>query len=55
MYLCVCVCVPSVPSNSRLLMLLGQLERMSRESMMTEAEIARQLTAKILHLIQTQG
>ncbi|XP_030215434.1 cytosolic carboxypeptidase 1 isoform X2 [Gadus morhua] len=43
-----------VPSNSRLLMLLGQLERMSRESMMTEAEIARQLTAKILHLIQTQ-
>uniref|UniRef100_A0A8C5CR55 Cytosolic carboxypeptidase 1 n=1 Tax=Gadus morhua TaxID=8049 RepID=A0A8C5CR55_GADMO len=35
-------------------MLLGQLERMSRESMMTEAEIARQLTAKILHLIQTQ-
>ncbi|KAK0145927.1 Cytosolic carboxypeptidase 1 [Merluccius polli] len=43
-----------VPSNSRVLMLLGQLERMSGESMMTEAEIARQLTAKILHLIQTQ-
>ncbi|XP_056137454.1 cytosolic carboxypeptidase 1 [Lampris incognitus] len=43
-----------VPSNSRVLMLLGQLERMNGESMMTEAEIARQLTAKILHLIQTQ-
>ncbi|KAG7269390.1 hypothetical protein CRUP_008394 [Coryphaenoides rupestris] len=43
-----------VPSNSRVLMLLGQLERMSGESMMTEAEIGRQLTAKILHLIQTQ-
>ncbi|XP_078141437.1 cytosolic carboxypeptidase 1 isoform X1 [Centroberyx gerrardi] len=43
-----------VPSNSRVLMLLGQLEKMSGEAMVTDAEMARQLTAKILHLIQTQ-
>ncbi|KAJ3604453.1 hypothetical protein NHX12_029193 [Muraenolepis orangiensis] len=43
-----------VPSNSRVLMLLGQLERMGGASMGTETELPRQLTAKILHLIQTQ-
>lgn len=36
-------------------MLLGQLERMNGEAMMRDAETARQVTAKILHLIQTQG
>lgn len=46
---------PSVPSNSRVLMLLGQLERLNREAMLADAEIGRQITAKILHLIQTQG
>uniref|UniRef100_A0A8C7IVD7 Cytosolic carboxypeptidase 1 n=1 Tax=Oncorhynchus kisutch TaxID=8019 RepID=A0A8C7IVD7_ONCKI len=45
---------PSVPSNSRVLMLLGQLERLNREAMLADAEIGRQITAKILHLIQTQ-
>ncbi|KAM9858621.1 cytosolic carboxypeptidase 1 [Aulostomus maculatus] len=43
-----------VPSTSRVLMLLGQLERMNGESMMRDAEMARHITAKILHLIQTQ-
>ncbi|TMS04058.1 Cytosolic carboxypeptidase 1 [Larimichthys crocea] len=43
-----------VPSNSRVLMLLGQLERMNGEAMMRDVETARQVTAKILHLIQTQ-
>uniref|UniRef100_A0A4W6GCR9 Cytosolic carboxypeptidase 1 n=1 Tax=Lates calcarifer TaxID=8187 RepID=A0A4W6GCR9_LATCA len=37
------------------LMLLGQLERMSGEAMVKDVETARQVTAKILHLIQTQG
>uniref|UniRef100_A0AAZ3SHY0 Cytosolic carboxypeptidase 1 n=1 Tax=Oncorhynchus tshawytscha TaxID=74940 RepID=A0AAZ3SHY0_ONCTS len=45
---------PSVPSNSRVLMLFGQLEKLNRESMLVDPEIARQITAKILHLIQTQ-
>lgn len=49
------MCVSSVPSNSRVLMLLGQLERMNGEAMVRDAETARQVTAKILHLIQTQG
>ncbi len=36
-------------------MLLGQLERMNGEVMVRDVEMARQVTAKILHLIQTQG
>uniref|UniRef100_A0A669ESD2 Cytosolic carboxypeptidase 1 n=1 Tax=Oreochromis niloticus TaxID=8128 RepID=A0A669ESD2_ORENI len=36
------------------LMLLGQLERMNGEAMVRDVETARQVTAKILHLIQTQ-
>ncbi|KAM9743726.1 cytosolic carboxypeptidase 1 isoform 2-T3 [Menidia menidia] len=43
-----------VPSNSRVTMLLGQLERMNGEAMGRDVEMARQLTTKILHLIQTQ-
>uniref|UniRef100_A0A3P8RVT5 Cytosolic carboxypeptidase 1 n=1 Tax=Amphiprion percula TaxID=161767 RepID=A0A3P8RVT5_AMPPE len=43
-----------VPSNSRVLMLLGQLERMNGEAMVRDVEMARQVTTKILHLIQTQ-
>ncbi|XP_031712015.1 cytosolic carboxypeptidase 1 isoform X1 [Anarrhichthys ocellatus] len=43
-----------VPSNSRVLMLLGQLERMNGEAMKRDVETARQVTAKIFHLIQTQ-
>uniref|UniRef100_A0A3Q3KPK9 tubulin-glutamate carboxypeptidase n=1 Tax=Mastacembelus armatus TaxID=205130 RepID=A0A3Q3KPK9_9TELE len=42
------------PNNSRVLMLLGQLERMNGEAMVKDADMARQITAKILHLIQTQ-
>uniref|UniRef100_A0A8C2WS37 Cytosolic carboxypeptidase 1 n=1 Tax=Cyclopterus lumpus TaxID=8103 RepID=A0A8C2WS37_CYCLU len=49
---CYSICVPS---NSRVLMLLGQLERMNGEAMMRDVETARQVTAKIFHLIQTQG
>ncbi|KAG7223448.1 hypothetical protein INR49_015551 [Caranx melampygus] len=40
--------------NSRVLMLLGQLERMNGEAMVKDVDTARQVTAKILHLIQTQ-
>uniref|UniRef100_A0AAQ5XNW9 CBPC1 n=1 Tax=Amphiprion ocellaris TaxID=80972 RepID=A0AAQ5XNW9_AMPOC len=47
--------ISSVPSNSRVLMLLGQLERMNGEAMVRDVEMARQVTTKILHLIQTQG
>uniref|UniRef100_A0A7N6A9U1 Cytosolic carboxypeptidase 1 n=1 Tax=Anabas testudineus TaxID=64144 RepID=A0A7N6A9U1_ANATE len=36
--------VSSVPSNSRILMLLGQLERMNGEAMVRDAETARQVT-----------
>uniref|UniRef100_A0AAX7VAR5 Cytosolic carboxypeptidase 1 n=1 Tax=Astatotilapia calliptera TaxID=8154 RepID=A0AAX7VAR5_ASTCA len=43
-----------VPSNSRIVMLLGQLERMNGEAMVRDVETARQVTTKILHLIQTQ-
>nr|XP_023857219.1 cytosolic carboxypeptidase 1 [Salvelinus alpinus] len=43
-----------IPSNSRVLMLFGQLEKLNRESMLVDPEIARQITAKVLHLIQTQ-
>ncbi|KAM3610203.1 uncharacterized protein V6R79_000588 [Siganus canaliculatus] len=43
-----------VPSNSRVVMLLGQLERMNGEALARDVETARQITAKILHLIQTQ-
>uniref|UniRef100_A0A3Q3X522 Cytosolic carboxypeptidase 1 n=1 Tax=Mola mola TaxID=94237 RepID=A0A3Q3X522_MOLML len=43
-----------VPSNSRVLMLLGQLQRMNGEVMARDVESTRQVTAKILHLIQTQ-
>ncbi|XP_046872539.1 cytosolic carboxypeptidase 1 isoform X2 [Hypomesus transpacificus] len=43
-----------VPSNSRVLMLLSQLERMNGDAMLADADMARQVTSKILHLIQTQ-
>uniref|UniRef100_A0AAX7W1X6 Cytosolic carboxypeptidase 1 n=1 Tax=Astatotilapia calliptera TaxID=8154 RepID=A0AAX7W1X6_ASTCA len=46
--------VTRVPSNSRIVMLLGQLERMNGEAMVRDVETARQVTTKILHLIQTQ-
>ncbi|KAM9810611.1 cytosolic carboxypeptidase 1 [Neosynchiropus ocellatus] len=43
-----------VPSNSRVLMLLGQLERINGDAFGRDIETARQVTAKILHLMQTQ-
>lgn len=45
----------SVPSNSKVLMLLSQLERINGDPLEKNVEMARQVTAKILHLIQTQG
>uniref|UniRef100_A0A8B9KX22 tubulin-glutamate carboxypeptidase n=1 Tax=Astyanax mexicanus TaxID=7994 RepID=A0A8B9KX22_ASTMX len=42
-------------SSSRVLMLLGQLERLNGEVLVTDTEAVRQVTGKILHLIQTQG
>uniref|UniRef100_A0A4W5L3U2 Cytosolic carboxypeptidase 1 n=1 Tax=Hucho hucho TaxID=62062 RepID=A0A4W5L3U2_9TELE len=42
------------PNMSMVLMLFGQLEKLNRESMLVDPEIARQITAKVLHLIQTQ-
>uniref|UniRef100_A0A3B4A0S2 Cytosolic carboxypeptidase 1 n=1 Tax=Periophthalmus magnuspinnatus TaxID=409849 RepID=A0A3B4A0S2_9GOBI len=44
----------SEKGNSRVMMMLAQLERMNGD-LGRQAETARQLTAKILHLIQTQG
>ncbi|XP_072538462.1 cytosolic carboxypeptidase 1 [Salminus brasiliensis] len=43
-----------IPSSSRVLMLLGQLERLNGEAVVTDTEAVRQVTSKILHLIQTQ-
>ncbi|XP_066500023.1 cytosolic carboxypeptidase 1 isoform X3 [Hoplias malabaricus] len=43
-----------IPSSSRVLMLLGQLERLNGEAVVTDTEAIRQVTGKILHLIQTQ-
>lgn len=36
-------------------MLLGQLERLNGEAVVTDTDAVRQVTSKILHLIQTQG
>lgn len=52
---CACTCIYSVPSNSRVLMLLGQLEKMDGDVSGKNVDTTRQVTAKILHLIQTQG
>ncbi|XP_068616800.1 cytosolic carboxypeptidase 1 [Brachionichthys hirsutus] len=43
-----------VPSNSRVLMLLSKLERINGDVIQKNVSITRQVTAKILHLIQTQ-
>ncbi|XP_077416924.1 cytosolic carboxypeptidase 1 isoform X1 [Vanacampus margaritifer] len=43
-----------VPSNSRVQILLAQLEKMTGDSMVRDPELARQLTSKLLHLVQTQ-
>lgn len=48
-------CLSSIPSNSKVVMLLRQLERMNGDLMARDVKNARQVTAKILHLIQTQG
>ncbi|XP_051525986.1 cytosolic carboxypeptidase 1-like isoform X2 [Myxocyprinus asiaticus] len=39
---------------SRVLMLLGQLERLNEEPKASDTDATRQITGKILHLIQTQ-
>ncbi|XP_061784960.1 cytosolic carboxypeptidase 1 isoform X2 [Nerophis lumbriciformis] len=43
-----------VPSTSKVHILLAQLERMTGDSMVTDPEASRQITSKLLHLIQTQ-
>uniref|UniRef100_A0A672Q1B3 Cytosolic carboxypeptidase 1 n=1 Tax=Sinocyclocheilus grahami TaxID=75366 RepID=A0A672Q1B3_SINGR len=42
-------------SASRVLMLLSQLERLNEEHKVSDNDAIRQITGKILHLIQTQG
>ncbi len=44
-----------IPSASRVLMLLSQLERLNEEPKVSDNDAIRQITGKILHLIQTQG
>ncbi|XP_058641348.1 cytosolic carboxypeptidase 1-like [Onychostoma macrolepis] len=41
-------------SASRVLMLLSQLERLNEEPKVSDNDAIRQITGKILHLIQTQ-
>ncbi|XP_077456293.1 cytosolic carboxypeptidase 1 isoform X3 [Stigmatopora argus] len=43
-----------VPSNSRVQILLAQLEKINGDSMGRDPETARQITSKLLHLIQSQ-
>uniref|UniRef100_A0A3Q2XVG2 Cytosolic carboxypeptidase 1 n=1 Tax=Hippocampus comes TaxID=109280 RepID=A0A3Q2XVG2_HIPCM len=45
----------SEKGNSRVQILLTQLEKMTGDSMVRDPEMARQITSKLLHLIQTQG
>lgn len=49
---CVVFCVPSA---SRVLMLLSQLERLNEEPKLSDTDAIRQITGKILHILQTQG
>ncbi|KAI2661304.1 Cytosolic carboxypeptidase 1 [Labeo rohita] len=46
--------VSCIPSASRVLMLLSQLERLNEEPRVSDNEAIRQITGKLLHLIQTQ-
>ncbi|KAJ8262796.1 hypothetical protein COCON_G00152530 [Conger conger] len=43
-----------IPSNSRVSILLGQLEKINGEEAVGDVKFARHITAKILHLLQTQ-
>ncbi|XP_076010306.1 cytosolic carboxypeptidase 1 isoform X2 [Genypterus blacodes] len=43
-----------VPSNSKVVMLLSQLEKMSGDDMEKHVGASRHVTGKILHLVQTQ-
>lgn len=49
------VMVFCVPSASRVLMLLSQLERLNEEPKLSDTDAIRQITGKILHILQTQG
>uniref|UniRef100_A0A674JR25 Cytosolic carboxypeptidase 1 n=1 Tax=Terrapene triunguis TaxID=2587831 RepID=A0A674JR25_9SAUR len=42
-------------NNSRIVGLLAQLEKINSESLLVEADTARYVTSKILHLAQSQG
>lgn len=45
----------SVSTNSRTMSLLSQLEKINLDSVLGEADNARYVTSKILHLVQSQG
>lgn len=45
----------SVSTSSRTMSLLSQLEKINLDSVLGEADNARYVTAKILHLVQSQG
>lgn len=47
--------VSCIPSASRVLMLLSQLERLNEDHKVSNNDAIRQITGKILHLLQTQG
>lgn len=49
------VMVSCIPSASRVLVLLSQLERLNEEPKVSDKDAIRQITGKVLHLIQTQG
>lgn len=49
------VMVSCVPSASRVLMLLSQLDRLNEEPKVSDTDAIRQITGKILHILQTQG
>uniref|UniRef100_A0A8C4YI67 ATP/GTP binding carboxypeptidase 1 n=1 Tax=Gopherus evgoodei TaxID=1825980 RepID=A0A8C4YI67_9SAUR len=44
----------SLTNNSRIVGLLAQLEKINSESLLVEADTARYVTSKILHLAQSQ-
>ncbi|EMP30394.1 Cytosolic carboxypeptidase 1 [Chelonia mydas] len=46
---------PCLTNNSRIVGLLAQLEKINSESLLVEADTARYVTSKILHLAQSQG
>ncbi|GCB80504.1 hypothetical protein scyTo_0018134, partial [Scyliorhinus torazame] len=46
--------VSTEKGNTRILGLLGQLEKISLESALQDVDNVRHITSKLLHLVQTQ-